>query len=166
MKALVIVRLVLVISESVSSQLVSQTETALNESCRTSEVIKCNGEVVKIKVGTCLTRLSKNSDIAVRGKCPYITSSKLDEVLLHANFYHIKLDISTLTEQTCAPLNRKGLSAMMDMAQQCTPLVTSVSNVTGIPTPVGHFICLWCSSPSLCFTSLSSYSTFMLQHLL
>ena len=109
MKALVIVKLVLVISESVSSQLVSPKETALNESCRTSEIIKCNGEVVKIKVGTCLTRLSNNSDIAVSGKCPYITKRKLDEVLLHENFYHIKLDISTLTEQTCAPLNRKGL---------------------------------------------------------
>ena len=107
MKALVIVQLVLVISESVSSQLVSQKETALNETCKTCSSIDCDEKLVK--VGICLTRLSNNSDIAISGECPYITSNKLELKILHTNFYHIKLDISTLTEQTCAPLNRKGL---------------------------------------------------------
>ena len=101
MKALVIVQLVLVISESVSSQLVSQKETALNESCRTTSEI--------VEVGICITRLSNNSDIAVSGDCPYITNNKIELQFHHKLFYHIKLDISTLTEQTCAPLNRKGL---------------------------------------------------------
>ena len=89
MKALVIVQLVLVISESVSSQLVSPKETALNETCKTSSSIDCDEELVK--VGICLTRLSNNSDIAISGECPYITSNKLELIILHTNFYHIKL---------------------------------------------------------------------------
>ena len=55
MKAFVIVQLVLVISESVSSQLVSQKETAVNESCKASGNIICGDEVVK--VGTCHTKM-------------------------------------------------------------------------------------------------------------
>ena len=104
MKALVIVQLVLVISESVSSQLVSPKETALNESCKASSSIICRDKLVQ--VGTCLTRLCDNSDVAVYGDCPYITN---DKEMLYKNFYRIKFDIPTLTEQTCAPLNRKGL---------------------------------------------------------
>ena len=104
MKALVIVQLVLVISESVSSQLVSPKETVLNKKCKTSGRIKCSDEVVE--VGTCLTRLRNNSEVAVYGDCPYIIK---DKKVFDATFYHIKLDISTLTEQTCAPLNRRGL---------------------------------------------------------
>ena len=107
MKALVIVQLVLVISESVSSQLVSQKETAVNECCKTSSSITCDNELVE--VGICFTRLSNNSDIAISGECPYITNNKLELKIHHINLYHIKMDISTLTEQTCAPLNRKGL---------------------------------------------------------
>ena len=104
MKALVIVQLVLVISKSVSSQLVSQKETALNKSCKSSGSIICRDELVK--VGTCLTRLCYNSDVAVYGECPYITN---DKEMFYRNFYRIKFDIPTLTEQTCASLNRKGL---------------------------------------------------------
>ena len=104
MKALVIVQLVLVIIESVSSQPMSQKETALNESCKNSRSIICRNELVK--VGTCLTRHRNNSDVAVYGECPYITN---DKKILYTNFYRIEFDISTLTEQTCAPLNRKGL---------------------------------------------------------
>ena len=48
MKVIVTVQLVLVISESVSSQLISQKETVLNESCRTT------GEIVE--VGTCIIK--------------------------------------------------------------------------------------------------------------
>ena len=104
MKALVIVQLVLVISESVSSQLVSLKETALNESCKTNI-----HKDVLVEVGSCLTRLTNNSEISARGDCPYITTNKIDKEVFYANFYYIKMDISTLTEQTCAPLNRKGL---------------------------------------------------------
>ena len=104
MKALVIVQLMLVISESVSTQLASTKETALNKSCKTSGSIICGVKVVE--VGTCLTRLSNNSDVAVYGECPYIIN---DKDMFYTNFYRMKFDISTLTEQTCAPLNRKGL---------------------------------------------------------
>ena len=48
MKVLVTVQLVLVISELVLSQLMSQKETALNESCRTT------GEL--LEVGTCIIK--------------------------------------------------------------------------------------------------------------
>ena len=90
----------------VSSQLTPQGQLTSNESCKTTEAIICEEELVK--VGTCLTRLSNSSNIAVSGYCPYITN-KIDEEILYANFYHINFDVSTLTEQTCAPLNREGL---------------------------------------------------------
>ena len=104
MKVLVIVQLVLVISKSVSSQPMSPKETALNESCKASGNIICGDKLVK--VGTCLTRLCNNSDVAVYGECPYIIN---DKEIFNTYFYRIKVDIPTLTEQTCAPLNRKGL---------------------------------------------------------
>lgn len=73
---------------------------------RSSFHINCEEELVM--AGVCLTRLAKDSGLVAYGKCPYITFHKIR--MFRGNlFYHIDFDISTLTEETCGPYNRKGL---------------------------------------------------------
>ena len=68
--------------------------------------INCEEELVM--AGVCLTRLAKDSGLVAYGKCPYIIFHKMQ--LFRGNlFYHVDFDISTLTEETCGPHNRKGL---------------------------------------------------------
>ena len=62
-----------------------------------------------VLVGVCLTELGDNSTVAVYGYCPYFTVNETE--VLGVNYiwyYHINFS-SHLTEQTCGPLNRKGL---------------------------------------------------------
>ena len=105
-KSLLIIHAVLVSSELVTNQQALQRSSLLN-TCVTNQYILCEYELVV--VGVCLTTLNNDSDIALYGFCPYITASKIDEQLGHDNYYHIEFDFSNLTEQTCGPLNRKGM---------------------------------------------------------
>ena len=72
----------------------------------TTSYINCENELVM--AGVCLTRLTNDSKVAGYGNCPYVTFRNMlvfrDNVV-----YHIDFEMSTLTEQTCGPLNRKGL---------------------------------------------------------
>lgn len=68
--------------------------------------INCENELVM--AGVCLTRLANDSGLVAYGKCPYITFHKIQKFRGNL-FYHIDFEISTLTEETCGPLNRKGL---------------------------------------------------------
>ena len=92
-----------------TNQLDLQKSSLLNIICpaRFDYNIICEYELVA--VGICLTTLDNDSDIAVYGFCPYITARKIDEQIYNDNYYHIEFDISNLTEQTCGPLNRKGM---------------------------------------------------------
>ena len=76
------------------------------DGCITNQYISCEKELVA--VGVCLTSLSNNSDVAVFGFCPYVTAHTMKGQPC-AYFYHVTFNISTLTEQTCGPLSRKGL---------------------------------------------------------
>ena len=108
-KSLLIIHAVLVSSELVTNQQALQRSSLLNIICpaRFNYYVICEYELVA--VGVCLTTLDNDSDIAVYGVCPYITASKSDEQHGHDNYYHIEFDLSKLTEQTCGPLNRKGM---------------------------------------------------------
>ena len=69
-------------------------------------LINCEEELVM--AGVCLTRLANNSGLVAYGKCPYVAFRRMQ--ILHGNlFYHIDFETSTLTEEICGPLNRKGL---------------------------------------------------------
>lgn len=69
-------------------------------------LINCEEELVM--AGVCLTRLANDSGLVAYGKCPYFTFCRMR--ILHDNlFYRIDFEISTLTEEICGPLNRKGL---------------------------------------------------------
>ena len=106
-KSLLIIHAVLVSSELVTNQLDLQKSSLLNIICpaRFDHRVICEYELVL--VGVCLTTFDNDSDIAVYGYCPYITASKIDKQISH--YYHIEFDLSNLTEQTCGPLNRKGM---------------------------------------------------------
>ena len=100
----VLLQLMLARSELVAYQSVAPQK--LIDSCQTTHDIICEDELVLI--GVCLTRLSNDSEIAVYGPCPYVTGFT-STYMKYQNYYHIKFELSTLTEQTCGPLNRKGL---------------------------------------------------------
>ena len=106
-KSLLIIHAVLVSSELVTNQQDLQRPSLLNIICpaRFDHRVICEYELVL--VGVCLTTFDNDSDIAVYGYCPYITASKIDKQIFH--YYHIEFDLSNLTEQTCGPLNRKGM---------------------------------------------------------
>ena len=71
-----------------------------------TSLINCEEELVM--AGVCLTRVANDSGLVAYGKCPYVTFRRMR--IFHDNlFYHIDFEISTLTEETCGPLNRKGL---------------------------------------------------------
>ena len=108
-KSLLIIHAVLVSSELVTNHQALQISSLLNIICpaRFDYNIICEYELVE--VGICLTTLDNDSDIAVYGNCPYITACKIDELINDYNYYHIEFDLSNLTEQTCGPLNRKGM---------------------------------------------------------
>ena len=78
-----------------------------SDHCLTNRMINCEEELVL--VGVCLTGLSNDSDVAAYGYCPYFAANKTVYVTLYkAYYYHINFSYH-LTEQTCGPLNRKGL---------------------------------------------------------
>lgn len=104
-KVLLILQVTLASSEIATSGLTSQ-KVSLLDGCITNPYILCEKELVA--VGVCLTSLSDNSDVAVFGLCPYITAHTMENQP-HGYFYHVTFNISTLTEQTCGPLSRKGL---------------------------------------------------------
>ena len=100
--------MMLVSSELVTCQPSATKELSLLDDCKTTPYIICEYQLVL--TGICLTRLSNNSQVAILyGACPYVTASKIDGRINFENYYHIVFNISTLTEQTCGPLNRKGL---------------------------------------------------------
>ena len=102
-----VLQLMLTSSELITLTYQSFAPQKLSDSCQTTYRIICEDELVFI--GVCLTRLSNDSEIAVYGPCPYVTGFTSTQNAPHENYYHIKFELSTLTEQTCGPLNRKGL---------------------------------------------------------
>lgn len=104
LEALLILHLVIANGGFVRSQ-------SLVTTCRSLFRLYVDCEKELVQVGLCLTALRNGSDVPVLGFCPYVTSntSAFEKTIYSANFYHIQFEMSTLTEQTCSSLNRKGV---------------------------------------------------------
>ena len=106
------------------------------KSCRSPKMIDYEEELVAVGATTLVDAI-----------CPYITANETVDIV---QYYHINFS-ANLTEQTCSPLNRKGLlysecyEGYMD--QQSMHLVMSMSNVKEVLMDVGLSISLWLSFP-------------------